>query len=206
MTTPAFNSLEEQASYGIGLQIGQQLQEAGFSSLSLEALTAGIRDTLEDRPPAVPVGVIHQALREMQQRAQQALAEKQEKLAQQGEQFLQENSQREGVTVTESGLQFEVLHQGEGAIPSKQDKVRVHYTGKLLDGTVFDSSVERGQPAEFPVNGVIAGWTEALTMMPTGSRWLLTIPYSLAYGERGAGAAIPPYSTLIFEVELLEIL
>lgn len=107
---------------------------------------------------------------------------------------------------TESGLQFSVITQGEGPIPSRQDRVRVHYTGKLIDGSVFDSSVARGEPAEFPVSGVIPGWIEALTLMPVGSKWELVIPQNLAYGERGAGASIPPFSTLIFEVELLEIL
>ncbi len=99
-----------------------------------------------------------------------------------------------------------MLVAGEGQIPAREDKVRVHYTGTLIDGTVFDSSVKRGQPAEFPVNGVIAGWIEALSMMPVGSKWRLTIPHNLAYGERGAGASIPPFSTLVFEVELLAIL
>ena len=117
-----------------------------------------------------------------------------------------ENREKDGVNSTESGLQFRVLTQGEGAIPARTDRVRVHYTGKLIDGTVFDSSVARGEPAEFPVNGVIPGWIEALTLMPVGSKWELTIPHNLAYGERGAGASIPPFSTLVFEVELLEIL
>lgn len=103
-------------------------------------------------------------------------------------------------------MQYEVLVEGSGAIPTRQDQVRVHYTGTLIDGTVFDSSVKRGQPAEFPVSGVIAGWIEALSMMPVGSKWKLTIPHHLAYGERGAGASIPPFSTLVFEVELLDIL
>ncbi|PVF13998.1 peptidylprolyl isomerase, partial [Yersinia pestis] len=106
----------------------------------------------------------------------------------------------------ESGLQFSVLQAGDGPIPSRQDRVRVHYTGRLVDGTVFDSSVERGQPADFPVSGVIPGWIEALSMMPVGSKWKLYIPHNLAYGERGAGATIPPFSALMFEVELLEIL
>ena len=124
----------------------------------------------------------------------------------QGQEFLAQNAQREGVSSTESGLQFSVITQGEGTIPGRQDRVRVHYTGKLIDGTVFDSSVQRGEPAEFPVNGVIAGWIEALTLMPVGSKWELYIPHNLSYGERGAGASIPPYSALIFEVERLEIL
>ena len=166
MTTPTFDTIEAQASYGIGLQVGQQLSESGLQGLLPEALVAGIADALESKHPAVPVDV---------------------------------NS-------TESGLQFRVINQGEGAIPARTDRVRVHYTGKLIDGTVFDSSVARGEPAEFPVNGVIPGWIEALTLMPVGSKWELTIPQELAYGERGAGASIPPFSTLVFEVELLEIL
>ncbi|KLU17742.1 peptidylprolyl isomerase, partial [Proteus mirabilis] len=132
--------------------------------------------------------------------------ERQAELADAGKVFLEENVKNEGVQVTESGLQYKVLTAGEGAIPARTDHVRVHYTGRLIDGTVFDSSVQRGQPAEFPVNGVIAGWIEALTLMPVGSKWELYIPYQLAYGERGAGAAIPPFATLVFEVELLEIL
>ncbi|KLU17744.1 peptidylprolyl isomerase, partial [Proteus mirabilis] len=132
--------------------------------------------------------------------------ERQAELADAGKIFLEENVKNEGVQVTESGLQYKVLTAGEGAIPARTDHVRVHYTGRLIDGTVFDSSVQRGQPAEFPVNGVIAGWIEALTLMPVGSKWELYIPYQLAYGERGAGAAIPPFATLVFEVELLEIL
>lgn len=110
------------------------------------------------------------------------------------------------MTLTESGLQFSVLQQGNGPIPSRQDRVRVHYTGRLANGDVFDSSIERGQPAEFPVSGVIPGWIEALTLMPVGSKWQLYIPHTLAYGERDAGASIPPLSTLVFDVELLEIL
>ena len=108
--------------------------------------------------------------------------------------------------VTESGLQYEVLTEGTGAKPTAASSVRVHYTGSLIDGTVFDSSVKRGTPAEFPVGGVIKGWTEALQLMTVGSKWRLTIPQELAYGERGAGASIPPFATLIFEVELLEII
>ena len=109
-------------------------------------------------------------------------------MAAEGVKYLEENAKKEGVNSTESGLQFRVINQGEGAIPARTDRVRVHYTGKLIDGTVFDSSVARGEPAEFPVNGVIPGWIEALTLMPVGSKWELTIPQELAYGERGAGA------------------
>lgn len=206
MTTPSFDSVEAQASYGIGLQVGQQLSESGLQGLLPEALVAGLRDALEGNTPAVPVDVVHRALREVHERADAVRQERQKALAAEGQKFLEENQKKEGVNLTESGLQFRVLTQGEGAIPARTDHVRVHYTGKLVDGTVFDSSVQRGEPAEFPVNGVIAGWIEALTLMPVGSKWELAIPYNLAYGERGAGASIPPFSTLIFEVELLEIL
>lgn len=206
MTTLSFDSVEAQASYGIGLQVGQQLQESGLEGLQPEALLAGLRDALEGNSPAVPVDVLHRALREVHERADAVRQERTQQMAAEGLKFLEENRQREGVSSTESGLQFRVLTQGEGPIPSRQDRVRVHYTGKLIDGTVFDSSVQRGEPAEFPVSGVIAGWIEALTLMPVGSKWELVIPQQLAYGERGAGASIPPLSTLVFEVELLDIL
>ena len=206
MTTPSFDSVEAQASYGIGLQVGQQLQESGLEGLQPEALLAGLRDALEGNAPAVPVDVVHRALREIHERADAVRRDRQQAMAVEGQQFLEDNIKREGVSSTESGLQFSVIKQGDGPIPSRQDRVRVHYTGKLIDGSVFDSSVARGEPAEFPVSGVIAGWIEALTLMPVGSKWELVIPQNLAYGERGAGASIPPFSTLVFEVELLEIL
>lgn len=206
MSTPSFDSIEAQASYGIGLQVGQQLNESGLEGLQPEALLAGLRDAMEGNAPAVPVEAVHRALREIHERADAVRREQQKGLAEAGQKFLEENAKNDDVTVTESGLQFKVLEKGEGTIPARQDQVRVHYTGRLVDGTVFDSSVERGQPAEFPINGVIPGWIEALTMMPVGSKWQLYIPHNLAYGERGAGAAIPPYSALVFDVELLEIL
>ena len=206
MSKPSFDSIESQASYGIGLQVGQQLTESGLQGLEPAALLAGLTDALEGNAPAVPVETLHTALRTMHERAEAIRQERQAALADAGKVFLEENVKNEGVTVTESGLQFKVLTKGEGVIPASTDHVRVHYTGRLIDGTVFDSSVQRGQPAEFPVNGVIAGWVEALTMMPVGSKWELYVPYQLAYGERGAGAAIPPFATLVFEVELLEIL
>ncbi|MDN5986413.1 MAG: FKBP-type peptidyl-prolyl cis-trans isomerase, partial [Hafniaceae bacterium] len=192
MSTPSFDSIEAQASYGIGLQVGQQLNESGLEGLQPEALLAGLRDAMEGNAPAVPVEAVHRALREIHERADAVRREQQKGLAEAGQKFLEENAKNDDVTVTESGLQFKVLEKGEGTIPARQDQVRVHYTGRLVDGTVFDSSVERGQPAEFPVNGVIPGWIEALTMMPVGSKWQLYIPHNLAYGERGAGASIPP--------------
>ncbi|PCQ32998.1 peptidylprolyl isomerase [Proteus mirabilis] len=206
MSKPSFDSIESQASYGIGLQVGQQLTESGLQGLEPAALLAGLTDALEGNTPSVPVETLHNALRTMHERAEAVRQERQAALAEAGKVFLTENVKKEGVQVTESGLQYKVLKAGDGAIPARTDHVRVHYTGRLIDGTVFDSSVQRGQPAEFPVNGVIAGWIEALTLMPVGSKWELYIPYQLAYGERGAGAAIPPFATLVFEVELLEIL
>lgn len=205
MSKPSFDSIESQASYGIGLQVGQQLTESGLQGLEPAALLAGLTDALEGNTPSVPVETLHNALRTMHERAEAVRQERQAALAE-GRAFLEENQKREGVSTTESGLQFSVINQGEGAIPTRTDRVRVHYTGRLIDGTVFDSSVQRGQPAEFPVSGVIQGWIEALTLMPVGSKWELYIPSELAYGERGAGASIPPFSTLVFEVELLEIL
>ncbi|WP_159567348.1 FKBP-type peptidyl-prolyl cis-trans isomerase [Budvicia diplopodorum] len=206
MTKPSFDCVESQASYGIGLQVGQQLQESGLEGLQPEALLAGLTDALNGNHPSVPVDAVHRALREIHERADKARIEKQKQMAEDGVRFLEDNAKRCEVNVTESGLQFEVLAKGEGAVPSRQDRVRVHYAGMLTDGTVFDSSIQRGEPAEFAVSGVIAGWIEALTLMPVGSKWKLTIPHNLAYGERGAGAAIPPFSTLIFDVELIEIL
>jgi len=134
---------------------------------------------------------------EAQQKAEAAAAE--------GRAFLVENAKREGVVVLESGLQYEVLTAGEGAKPSREDSVRTHYHGTLIDGSVFDSSYQRGQPAEFPVGGVIAGWTEALQLMNAGSKWRLYVPSELAYGAQGVGS-IPPHSTLVFDVELLDVL
>ncbi|TEA27648.1 FKBP-type peptidyl-prolyl cis-trans isomerase [Candidatus Schmidhempelia bombi] len=196
---------QAQASYGIGLQIGQQLQSSGLKDLDAQALAAGIHDVLAGNPPAVSLEVLHNALRKMHEEAEQQRQSQAQAAAQAGKDYLANNLTQDGVKSTESGLQYKIIKQGEGKLASASDRVRVHYTGRLIDGTVFDSSVERGQPAEFPVNGVIAGWIEALQLMPVGSKWELYIPQELAYGERGAGSSIPPYSALIFEVELLDI-
>jgi len=204
--TLSFESLEQKASYGIGRQMGDQLAKAPFSGFDQEAALAGFTDAITGRNLRVTAEQINEAFREIQGRMKTEEAAAAEKYAAEGEAYLAENAKREAVTVTASGLQYEIITEGSGEKPNRSDTVRTHYHGTLIDGTVFDSSVQRGQPAEFPVGGVIAGWTEALQLMPVGSKWRLHIPYQLAYGERGAGGAIGPYSALVFEVELLDIL
>ncbi len=199
------DSIEAKASYAIGLQIGQQLKDSGLKDLDINAIKQGLEDVLTEKQPILPLNELHDALRQIHERAMAEKKKEAEKAAQAGIDFLKENLTKEGVKSTESGLQYNILKEGDGKIPAATDTVRVHYTGKLIDGTVFDSSVERGQPAEFPVNGVIRGWVEALQLMPVGSKWRLYIPQELAYGSQGAGASIPPFSTLIFDVELLAI-
>ena len=204
--TSSFESLEQKASYGIGRQMGDQLATAPFAGFDADAALAGFSDALAGKGLSVPADQINAAFREIQERMQQEKAQQAKQMAAEGEAYLADNAKRAGVFVTESGLQYEVITEGSGAKPTRADTVRTHYHGTLIDGTVFDSSVQRGQPAEFPVGGVIAGWTEALQLMPVGSKYRLHIPYQLAYGERGAGGAIGPYSALVFDVELLDIL
>ena len=201
----ALDSVEAKGGYGIGLQIGQQLAGSGME-VEAEAVARGIFDVLNNNPPAIDINEVTKALQELGQRAEAAQAEAFKALEAENQAFLEENKKAAGVVVTDSGLQYEILTEGNGAKPTAESTVRVHYTGSLIDGTVFDSSVKRGTPAEFPVGGVIKGWTEALQLMPVGSKWRLTIPHNLAYGERGAGASIPPFATLVCEVELLDIL
>ncbi|KLV04902.1 peptidylprolyl isomerase [Photobacterium ganghwense] len=206
MSDVKLDTVESKASYGIGLQMGQQLAQSGLEGLNVAAIAKGIATSLTGDMPEIEVDEINNALRELHTRAEAARQEQAKAAAAEGEAFLKDNALRPEVTVTESGLQYEILVEGQGDIPTADKQVRVHYHGELTDGTVFDSSVKRGQPAEFPVTGVIKGWVEALQMMPVGSKWKLYIPHDLAYGERGAGTAIPPFAALVFEVELLDIL
>lgn len=199
-------TVEQKASYGIGLQVGQQLASSGLTNLNPAALAKGIEAALAAQQPEISIEEINQALGELHQQAEAVRQQAAAAAAAEGDNFLAENAKRAEVTTTESGLQYEVLATGKGQVPSSSDMVRVHYHGTLINGDVFDSSVARNQPAEFPVTGVIKGWVEALQMMPVGSKWKLYIPHELAYGERGAGASIAPYSALIFEVELLDII
>lgn len=195
------NDPNDKVSYSLGVLVASNLEKDGFTDINPDAVAAAIADVLAGE--AKIDNMTAQA--EWQQYSQAALAKKSEGAIKRGQDFLEENKKREGVTVTESGLQYEVITMGDGPKPTLTDKVRTHYHGTLIDGTVFDSSVERGEPISFPVSGVIPGWTEALQLMPVGSKWKLFIPSDLAYGERGAGGAIGPHETLIFEVELLGI-
>lgn len=189
-------------SYGLGLGIGQQLAQMG-AEVNVDDFAQAIRDVLEGKETAVSFAeaqqIVNSHFAEMEKKAHAAAIE-------QGEMFLKMNKERPGVVTLPSGLQYEVLASGNGRKPKATDQVRCHYEGRLVDGTLFDSSIERGEPAVFGVNQVIAGWTEALQLMSEGDKWKLYIPYNLGYGEQEAGGVIPPYSTLVFEVEMLNVL
>jgi len=204
--SPSLNTDDQKASYGIGMQMGNQLAPAE-GHLDVEALVAGIRDGMAGADPAVPQSEIQAALQAFNSAVQQEesarLAAEAEKNAAEGETFLAENATKEGVVVTESGLQYEVLRQGDGPTPSPSDRVAIHYKGTLIDGTEFDSSYG-GEPAEFGVGGVIPGFSEGLQLMPVGSQYRFFIPSELGYGSQSSGR-IGPNATLVFEVELLEI-
>ena len=201
-----FTTDAEKASYGIGLQMGEQLKANPFEGLNLNSVFEGMKDAYAGGEFQVEIPEIQAAFEKINAEIQSRREEESKVLSAEGIAFLEENAKRSEITVTESGLQYEVLATGEGEKPTAESTVRVDYHGTLINGTVFDSSYERGQPAEFPVGGVIKGWTEALQMMPVGTKWRIYVPHELAYGERGAGAAIAPFSTLIFDVELHAIL
>lgn len=200
-----YASVEKKVSYGIGRQLGDQLLANPFEGMDIPAVCAGLSDAFAGNEFAVSREDLDAGFKEISARIQAQRAEESKVKAKEGEAFLAENAGKDGIVVLESGLQYQVLAEGDGDKPTKSSTVRTHYHGTLIDGSVFDSSVERGQPAEFRVDGVIAGWTEALQLMPVGSKWRLFIPHNLAYGERGAGGAIAPYSALVFDVELLDI-
>ena len=193
----------DKISYALGLGIGQQIKNMHIEGFSIEYFSQSIRDIIEGNPTAMSSREAQQMLNEYfekqaKEQAQQAIAE--------GKVFLEENARRPEVTQTKSGLQYEVLSEGSGRSPKATDTVRCHYEGRLLDGSVFDSSYQRGEPADFGLNQVIAGWTEGVQLMKEGAKYRFFIPYLLAYGERGAGSSIPPYSTLVFDVELIKVL
>lgn len=201
-----YTTIEQRVSYGVGRQMGEQLASNPFDGVDASAVAEGVIDALYGKPSTVEPSVMEEAFGVIQQRMEAKQAEKSKAQSAEGDAFLAENAKREGITVTDSGLQYEILKAGEGDKPLASSTVRTHYHGTLIDGSIFDSSVDRGEPAEFPVGGVIAGWTEALQLMPVGSKWRLFVPYQLAYGERGAGGQIGPFTSLVFEVELLAII
>lgn len=193
----------DKISYALGLGIGQQIKNMRIEGFSIEDFAQSIRDIIEGKPTAMSSRDAQKMLNEFfekqaKEQAQQAIAD--------GKVFLEQNARRPEVTETKSGLQYEVLTEGTGRSPKATDTVRCHYEGRLLDGSIFDSSYQRGEPADFGLNQVIAGWTEGVQLMKEGAKYRFFIPYLLAYGERGAGSSIPPYSTLVFDVELIKVL
>ena len=192
----------DSVSYSLGVNIGENIK-AQFPDIDLNNFEAAIKDVLDNKKEPKITGADAQKVIQDFFKKQQAKAS--ESVIEEGEKFLIDNAKRNEVTTLESGLQYEILKTGEGPMPSLNDQVTTHYHGTLIDGTVFDSSVDRGEPATFPVSGVIKGWTEALQLMSVGSKWKLFVPYDLAYGERGAGPQIGPFTTLVFEVELIKI-
>ncbi len=190
-------------SYALGLNIGKSLKKSGIKELDIDRFSKGVKDVLLNESFDISEEESRAILNDFFTRLQQDLLEKNKT---QGKRFLEENAKRESVKQTPSGLQYEIIKEGNGQKPLASDRVKVHYHGTLIDGTVFDSSVRRGEPATFGVTQVIQGWVEALQMMSVGSKWKLFIPHKLAYGAQGAGELIEPFSTLIFEVELLDII
>ena len=192
----------DSVSYSLGVSVANNLKSSGFETIESSAISAAFNDVFSENDVKISEedanALIQDYFMELSQKKSQEATNK-------GQAFLDENATKEGVVTTASGLQYQVLTEGQGAKPAASDEVTVHYHGTLIDGTVFDSSVDRGQPATFPVGGVIQGWVEALQLMNVGSKYKLFIPSNLAYGERGAGGSIGPNETLIFEVELLSI-
>ena len=200
----------DKVSYALGLGIGRQLQDLCGEDLNINDFTQAVRDLLTGNHLAIDEIEGQQLVIEFLQRRDAERKSEQAKLGEAakraGEEYLEKNAARSGVTVLPSGLQYEVVREGTGRKPKATDSVKCHYEGPLVDGTVFDSSRRRGEPAVFPLNGVIRGWTEGLQLMQEGAVYRFFIPYNLAYGENGAGASIPPYAALVFEVELIEVI
>ena len=205
---PELTDEREKLSYSIGYQVGGDFKRQGLE-INPEVLIKGIEDAMREQTPLMSTGEMRSTLVELQRRAAAAQEEKRDALGQknlaEGETFLEENAAEEGVITRPSGLQYKVVRAGSGRTPAPGDSVTVHYRGTLIDGTEFDSSYSRGNPATFASNRVIQGWQEALSLMKEGDKWKVFVPAGLAYGERGAGAKIGPNSTLIFEVELISV-
>lgn len=200
----------DKVSYALGLGIGRQLAQMGASELNIDDFAAAIKDVIAGNELKVSnreaQTIVQDYFRKQEEKLNAERAEKGKVAKAEGEKYLAENAKKEGVVTLSSGLQYMVLKEGNGKKPKATDQVKCHYEGFLIDGTVFDSSIQRGEPAVFPLNQVIAGWTEGLQLMQEGAKYRFFIPYILGYGEGGAGASIPPYAALIFDVELLEVL
>ncbi len=200
----------DKTSYALGMSIAHNMISSGVTELNFDDFALAIKDMFADKEPAVPFSEASKILQDYftkieEQKAAEA-AEMGAKMKEEGEAFLKVNAIKPDVVTLKSGLQYKVITNGTGKKPTRSSSVQCHYEGKLVDGTVFDSSYQRGEPAVFGVTQVIQGWTEALQLMNEGSVWELYLPYNLAYGERGAGASIPPYATLIFKVELIKVI
>lgn len=199
----------DKLSYALGLGIGRQLSQMGANDLNAADFAQAVKDMIDGKEPQVPTAeaqqIVEDFFQKQEERQRAEAAEKYKGAKSEGEKYLSENAKKEGVTTLPSGLQYQVLKEGNGKSPKATDKVVCHYEGMLIDGTMFDSSIQRGEPATFPLNGVIAGWTEGLQLMKEGAKYRFFIPYQLGYGERGAGAFIPPFAALVFDVELIEV-
>lgn len=199
----------DKVSYALGLGIGRQLSQMGADNLDVDDFAKAIKDILAGKKPEIDDAEAQTLVKDFfeKQEAKQraAAAEKFKETKEKGEAYLAENAKKEGVVTLPSGLQYQVIKEGNGRRPKATDKVKCHYEGMLVDGTLFDSSIQRGEPATFPLNGVIKGWTEGLQLMQEGAKYRFFIPYHLGYGENGAGASIPPFAALVFDVELIEV-
>ena len=199
----------DKLSYALGLGIGQQLSQMGADNISAEDFAQAIKDVLEGKELKVShreaQTIVQDYFQKQEQKLQAQRAEAGKAHKEAGEKYLAENAKKEGVITLPSGLQYQVLKEGNGKKPTAKDTVQCHYEGFLIDGTVFDSSIQRGEPATFPLQQVIAGWTEGLQLMQEGAKYRFFIPYRLGYGEGGAGASIPPFAALIFDVELIQV-
>lgn len=198
----------DKISYALGIGIGRQLSQMGAADLNIDDFAQAIKDVIAGDlklGDAEAQQIVQEFFAKQEEKQKAEAAEKGKAAKQEGEKFLAENGKKEGVITTASGLQYQVLREGNGQSPKATDTVECHYEGTLIDGTKFDSSYDRGQTATFPLNQVIAGWTEGLQLMKEGGKYRFFIPYELGYGERGAGASIPPFSTLVFDVELVSV-
>lgn len=200
----------DKLSYSFGLAIGTQLMDMGAEAINVEDFSQALKDVFTGQPLAVKPeeaqNMVSSFLHEQETAKRKEMEEKGLKARSEGESFLCDNGKRPGIITTASGLQYEILEEGNGKHPKATDSVKCHYEGRLIDGTVFDSSIRRGEPAVFPLNGVISGWTEGVQLMAEGAKYRFYIPYQLAYGANGAGSSIPPYAALIFDIELIAVM